>query len=186
MTPNMNPTTGIRYGVIAGKSLDPELLNDLMFGSQAKNLTYEYCLESAAADARAAADEVEAEVDDLMHENGDADLHPRRRDAINDLLTEAAYQRLEYDDREAFIEDKLEDFNNAYQGEEEVFEGELDGVFYHLGWLGGAIIVFIYASPIITKGALCSPCVPGAVNMDSEGDYEGYGVPADWLAKEYT
>lgn len=184
--PNYNETTGIPFGVIAGNSLDSDVLHDLMFGSQAENMTYAYCLNEARREAKAKADAIEEAVDQEMSESdADQDLSDRFRWKLRDLLVEAAYCRRQVDDREAFLEEYEEQFAENYQGDEEVFEGELDGVQYRISWLGGAIIVFIAYSPVISKGRPCSPCVPGACDLDSEGDYEGYGVPADWLAKEY-
>lgn len=37
MTTNVNPKTGIRFGLISASSLSPELVEELMAGSQAKS-----------------------------------------------------------------------------------------------------------------------------------------------------
>lgn len=52
-----------------------------------------------------------------------------------------------------------------------------------LSWLGGAQIVFVTRSPFLTRRGLCSPCVPGAVDLDSGESADGsigYDVPPDW------
>lgn len=153
MIANYNTTTGIPFGVISGNSLQPEVLDELMFGPQARNLTYEGCREDFLREQRAIF-EMDEE-DSLYVFDG------------------------EFDENSA-----VEAFNEQYQGDEEHFEGELDGVSYAVSWLGGAIIVFIYESPYVVKCAQCSPCVPGAGDLNNDGDYEAYGVPEDWKRKE--
>ena len=43
------------------------------------------------------------------------------------------------------------------------------------GFAGG--IVQVLWSRFVTRGALCSPCLPGQVDLDTEGDYIGYDLP---------
>ena len=38
---NANPTTGVRYGYISAKSLHPEVLDELQYGTQAVNVHWE-------------------------------------------------------------------------------------------------------------------------------------------------
>ena len=48
--------------------------------------------------------------------------------------------------------------------------------------LGGAPIVFSYDGPVTHVAAYCSPCVPGAADLNSgPGDIACHGVPEDWL-----
>lgn len=54
MTANINPDTGIAYGYISSNCMNQEVVNDLMFGDQAVNLSFheawlEYKREKAAA-----------------------------------------------------------------------------------------------------------------------------------------
>lgn len=48
-----------------------------------------------------------------------------------------------------------------------------------------AIVGEIYTqcvwSKTVTRGALCSPCFPGQVDSDSDGDFLAYALPADLL-----
>jgi hypothetical protein len=43
--------------------------------------------------------------------------------------------------------------------------------------------MFVFSSPVIVKTQFCSPCYPGAGNLDSlcEDGVETYGLPADCL-----
>lgn len=47
-------------------------------------------------------------------------------------------------------------------------------------------ILFIFKSPIIVKAKFCSPCVPGAGDLDnlSDNGVNTYGLPNDCLDKE--
>lgn len=108
---NRNSKTGLPYGVISARSIDPEIVQQLLYGPQA-------------------------------------------------------------------VHDDEEDYEEAYT------EGALDGVHYATCWLGGALNFFILESPVIHKGVPCSPCIPGACNVDQVGTYEGYGVPENWWNTE--
>lgn len=76
-------------------------------------------------------------------------------------------------------------------GEDEDFEIEepsamvtLDGVTGWMFYLGGAPIFLSVDGPKSTARAWCSPCVPGAADLDSgEGSIDCHGVPADWMAR---
>lgn len=166
---NINPTTGIRYGVIAGNSLDPDLYNELWYGP-ARNLSEE---EAAA---------------ELRKEIG------QRWDDMED--TQRA--ELPVDTREEYIEYAFERECENIQINEPEVEGEHKGVKYRISWLGGAPLVWIVEGPLGYANRLCSPCVPNAADLDSgfipgnsdvpkqtltEG-YLCYVTPADWLAKE--
>lgn len=62
--------------------------------------------------------------------------------------------------------------------------GTYQGVKYQVGWLGGAPLLWVLESPYTGMYNLCSPCVPNAVNLTQEGDYEGYDVPKYWRNEE--
>ena len=81
---------------------------------------------------------------------------------------------------------RLEHACENLQIEEPVIEGTCDGVSYAISWLGGAPLLWVFDSPVISKVRLCSPCVPNAGDLDSLDDdgYECYGIPADWYAKD--
>jgi len=144
MTPNMD-SKGIRYGYISARSLHPDVVDELCYGSQATDVYYEEaCTELADA----------------------------IRYAVSDFLTRNQAQSL--------IDDALEMFE--YEGEEPVHEGEYEGIKYRTSWLGGALNVWIFESPVTGLYQECSPCVPGAGNLDCP-DEEGvltYDVPKEW------
>lgn len=109
------------------------------------------------------------------------------------LAEHLAQKRWEYEDHVdgggdalPFDEDFHKDeFAEAYQCDEPIYEGQHEGVHYRTSWLGGAQHLWVFRSPVLTKCRPCSPCVPGAGDLDSVGDYLAYGVPADWLSGHF-
>lgn len=157
MTPNVNPDTGIRYGVMSLRNLDPDTVDWLW--SDGHNVSEEEALEELRAEI---AKDVENERDD----RGD------------DPLSE--------EDMEVEIERRFEAVAQDLQIEEPYIEGECEGVKYGISWLGGAPLLWVYWSPFTTHARLCSPCVPNAGDLDSldpENGFECYDVPADWRVK---
>ena len=90
------------------------------------------------------------------------------------------------EDKEDEIDMRLEDESDAWYDDEPVHSFEINcqgyGIVYgQTTWLGGGQLVWIFKSPFLTKARLCSPCVPGAGDLDNvypEGE-ECYDVPAD-------
>lgn len=144
---NFNPKTGIAYGVISANTLDQDLVQHLLYGSQAYNGSY----------------------DDAAKEY----LHQARNDA-----EEAG---LDFDEFAS-----LEEFNDQYEDYEPRISGQLQDTTYETLWLGGALLFWIFESPHTGFFQPCSPCVPGAADLDNpcENGIEGYTVPTDWLYKE--
>lgn len=157
MTANINHNTGVPFGYISASKLDSEVVDQLMFGHQARNLSWEEFLKEFLREQRAAFESASA-----------------------DELESSLYSDYGVFD-EAYATEVAGDH---YMGEEERIEGELDGVKYCTSWLGGALHFYIFESPVIAKCRPCSFCVPNAGDLGSEGDYEAYGVPEDWLYKE--
>ena len=156
MTANINPETGIRYGVIACQSLDPDLVQELWYGPQATDLSYKTALEELRVEVTR---EVEFEQEDGY----------------------------DIDDIDEEIEDRFQSRAEWIQIEEPTIPGTYEGVEYQIGWLGGAPLLWVLKSPYMTYRSPCSPCVPNAIDLDSDFDPHGtlgYNVPADWRAKD--
>lgn len=114
-----------------------------------------------------------------------------------DLSYEAAYQEA-YDEAKQDAMDEAEEAGEEFDEDdfdfeapdfcidEPVIEGECQGVQYHIDWLGGAPILWVFHSPHIRTFGLGSPCIPNACDGDRPNPYgfEGYSVPADWLSKD--
>jgi hypothetical protein len=83
--------------------------------------------------------------------------------------------------------DKIEEeFYDSYEGWEEEYSLEKDGMKLQLGYLGGAALVWVLESPHTTYSRPCSPCVPNAGDLDSLSDtgIECYTLPPEWFATE--
>lgn len=80
-------------------------------------------------------------------------------------------------------------FDLYWEGSDEpIHEGEMDGVKYRTSWLGGALHVWVFESPVTGNYQECSPCVPGAGNLDCP-DPNGvltYDVPPEWRWEDET
>lgn len=170
---------GVRYGTIYLNSLDPDVADELFFGSQATNLSEQRAYEELKHEIERDAEGIEEEIYNEVE-----DREPR---FINDpvyleVQYEAAFQCLGYADRDDYIDTRLELEFQDMQIEEPTISGTLDGVKYEISWLGGAPLLFVLESPVISKAKLCSPCVPGAIDLDSPANtgYEGYGIPENW------
>lgn len=87
------------------------------------------------------------------------------------------------DDIQAEIEKRLE--KEEFDCEEPYIEGSYEGVKYGIRWLGGAPLLWVYFSPFVGRHAQCSPCIPGAGNLDTPLDagFECYDVPSEWRNK---
>ena len=181
--PNRNLKTGIRYGCISANSLDPDVVDTLLYGPQAKDLSYQQCVDRIQAELEREADIIEeealiglSEVDYAMRYNEDA----------QEAAIEGAYERLGYDDRADFLETRMEREHDFIQIDEPIIAGELDGVKYQTSWLGGALNVWALESPVTGRYTECSPCAPGAGNLDcpDPGGVLTYDMPVDWRIEE--
>jgi hypothetical protein len=183
MLSNVNQETGIRYGVIALNSLDQDLAQELQFGANAVDLSYEQAYSDAKAEATAAYGRFKEEAE-LAASETDLNMSDRAREAfVENHVLNASEGRdlLQYED------DAMEQFSDLYQSCEPTIEGAYGGVKYRISWLGGAPMLWVLDSPWTTIGKLCSPCVPGAVDLDAGcGESEGYDVPQDWRAQPNT
>lgn len=115
---NRDPETGIRYGVIAQNSVNPDAFDDVW--QNARDLTY----EQAKADAEAACERDGTEFDE---------------DSFND-----EYSMCDCGERDWLYESDGYKLTNCLVSD-----------------------VFVLASPYYTYAQFCSPCVPGACNLDS-------------------
>ena len=83
-------------------------------------------------------------------------------------------------------EDPPQDWCDSYEGDEECYELEYkDGMKLGLSYLGGAPLVWVFESDYVVNAPACSPCVPGAGDLDSRGASSGgsvrcYGLPPEW------
>lgn len=160
-TANINPTTGIRYGVINGNSLDQDVLAELH--DKAVNVVDGY---QRIEFIKQYANAKDIDLDGVAEADYDSHL-------IDEIGEEFENALAEYDD-------------DYYCDGEPNAEIEHDGCKVVYSFLGGAPLVTVMESPIIVRAALCSPCVPNAGNLDDKDPdgYECYDVPTDWYPEQ--
>lgn len=120
---------------------------------------------------------------DLSYEEAYEDAKAEIRSDIDQEIQDGTFDPDE-DDIEDEIALRLE--NLDIQIDEPTIEGEYEGVKYMISWLGAAPLLWVFESPFTGRYHQCSPCVPGAGDLDSP-DEDGelcYDVPPDWRRKE--
>lgn len=185
--PNCSPK-GIRYGVIAMNSLDPDLAQDLWYGPDAVNVSEEEALAEAKAEFEAEWDAANEQAHIAATETDAHMAEAERERFVEKWLEDHGFG----DDREYYVERKCEWLE--LQIDEPFIKGTYGGVTYEIHWLGGAPLLTVTHGPVGYAISLCSPCVPGAADLDGgfepwpEQDechgYQCYVVPKDWLYKE--
>ena len=177
MLTNRNPETLVRYTVFALNNLNPDVADELWYGPQATNLSEIEFEKEVRAEVEA---DAEAIVEEVMIGIAETDYANLNNETFVEATIDAAFARLGYDCKEDYIEYRVESEMENAQVEEPTIEGEYEGVQYGISFLGGAPMLWVFQSPFIGKFNLCSPCCPGATDGGSEGEYEGYDIPADW------
>ena len=172
--------TGIRYGCIYLNSLDGDTAQWLW--DDAENMSEAEAYAELKSEIERDAENIEDEVRIAVSER---DYSMLANDRYMENEVESAYNRLGYDDRDDYIDTRLEREFERIQIDEPILSGTCEGVRYEISWLGGAPLLWVFESPIISKARLCSPCVPNAGDLNSldPDGYECYGIPADWYAK---
>lgn len=151
MITNINPETKIPYGYISANALDPEIVERLLFGAQARDLSFEEFREEQTREV-----EIEAS------ERG------------------PAYGAQDWDDWcERELERRLEVYEEPDEPiTEGQYEG-VTYVTSWLG--GALNFWIFESPVTTDKARRASPCVPGAAILDVlDGSEYGYDVPADW------
>jgi dihydroxyacetone kinase DhaKLM complex PTS-EIIA-like component DhaM len=157
---NINQKTGIAYGYISARALQPDMVNDLMTGMGVENFR-NISEEAMIADIAA------------KHRRDTAAIAPAFLDLNGGLSDDEIV--------DALLANDLLNYEDLIC-EEPVIEGTYEGVRYVSSWLGGALNFFIVDSPVITSmAAKASPCVPGAGILDDlDGNVTAYDVPLHW------
>lgn len=167
-TANRDPETGIRYGVISQHSIQPDVMSDIW--SEARDLSYEAAKEDILDRIMASC---ASETQEERIENIIADIEGLYPSRSTDALDQIRFVAVEIEelggdsapDREdvwLVIEDR---FNDTYEAgcDSNDWLWEKDG--YRLSNCLQTD-VFVSRSPYFTYAQFCSPCVPGAGNLD--------------------
>lgn len=158
---------GIRYTLYRADSIDSDVLHELLY-VHGRDVMYQDALTDYLAQQLK---EYEAAQDELVIARAESG-----EDRENPNIGE--------DDPEFDIEAATERFNDDYQCDEPVHGGTYQDVSYRTTWLGGALHLWVFKSPMIGHFRLCSPCAPNACDSNArtsvDAGYMGYDIPPDW------
>lgn len=171
---------GVRYTVFSFNELADWCNEDLFYGSQARDLSYEAALEELKAEAERAYVNLLEEAAISAAESG-ADREPGFN--LEDYEEKwFEFKNHEYDKAD-FIALYVERQAENIQIDEPIIEGTLDGIEYRISWLGGAPLCWITKGLLGFGHQLCSPCVPGAV--DGGGGFELATMPLEEVHRDH-
>lgn len=172
-TANRDAETGIRYGVISQHSIQSDVMSDIW--SEARDLSYESAVEEVKDRLFAAYYEhygVHAEALRNALRKVIVDFVPDRH--LDDALANLMDCEPEETPRDMLWDVVEQDFNDRYEGgDDRSWLWEKDGYELSNCLLSD---VFVSKSPYFTYAQFCSPCVPGACNLDNP--FEGLAVPS--------
>ena len=131
-----------------------------------------------------ALDDVFTQGDDLSFAAWKKDLTAKIRAAIADAADDCTCRNEDIADEFAGdIADRIVE-ESDYDSSESIYRYERDG--YVIENSPSLMCLMILKSPYKTRAAFCSPCVPGAGDLDSPRDdgAETYCLGADWFEDE--
>jgi len=168
--PNVDHTTGIRYGWISQHSLNPDAVEDII--QNGDDLTY----ASAVDDAK---DRIGAALLPVLEDMGvlpyvgkyspRAEDTKRRDDALAEIV-EGVWENVE------------QTWNDQYESDGASYRYERDGYVLQLASDGDICVI---KSPFYTYAAFGSPCIPNAGHLDTPRDLEDGGVKTYCLAADW-
>ncbi len=163
---NIDHQTGIRYGVISSHSVNPDALDDIH--QNGDNLSYKVAVDDAKSTIIAALRKPLDYLGVLPY-----DYRGTGSPKANAYLAEVAnsvWQSIE------------QDWNDQYQEDNDTYRYERDGYVIETSSLG----LYIIKSPYYTFAAFCSPCCPGAGDLDTprDGGVKTYCLGPDWFDDE--
>jgi hypothetical protein len=210
-TANINPETGVRYGVTSAQN-HPWLYEHIT--QNGNSLSYQWWrdeiqnslgrlddLDLPTLSREEVQSEIEASIKDYVpsywlernieyavdavfedSEDGDVRYVPGEFQTWDSILSVSS--RIF-----SALEENLGEAFEGGGGEGEDYELDDGDASYLIQYLGGAPLIWVTKSPrIVYVKSLCSPCVPNAGDLDSgmtteEEGYECYGIPEEWEGK---
>lgn len=209
MTANINPKSGVPYGVIKADKV-PWLIDEIQ--AHGHNV-------SRAAYEDAVRDSLRAPLADFDADAVPAGTAEARKAWITEWFTvqfkkrcdvssrclpglvEIVLEHMDLDSATFDIEECVEAGFEHYANRGELDSGsddgdeytyEADGFKYLTGTLGGATLIWVVESPFVTYCKQCSPCVPNAGDLDNPTEdvnsntWAYCPAPADWVSKDNT
>lgn len=202
MSVNCDSATGVAYGVLQGNHvpwLDEDIFengHDLSFEGYKEDLKER--IQSALEDLelpdhpdderRNFAERYQAMREKLLNLLHALDIYMLR---FQDVLVKRCMDHADIDrgtfDIEQVYEELLDEASQFYECEEPEHEHTDGDTRYRRGHLGGAALIWVTKSRFVTPCRTCSPCVPGAGDLDNacppeEANSLAYcPPPEDWV-----
>lgn len=170
---NMDTETGIRYGVISQNSVMPEAVDDIYHGPHSRDLAWEAGVEEAKQQIMRCYEED-------LYEDKKGELKKVLKNYVRDRFIEDRLVEL-MDLFDEMVSDppggkpNLPDVEHVWAVVEQDFndnagDHECNPLYEHKGYKITKCLdndLMILKSPFFTYAQFCSPCVPGACNLDS-------------------
>jgi hypothetical protein len=153
---NVDHATGIRYGVISPHTPNPEATQDIW--TSGENLTH-----AAAVDA--VKDQIRLALSRVLVDDFDIADAAQVEEHVSGIWGD--------------VEDR---FNDRYEESEDTYRYEAEGYVLETSSLG----IYVIRSPYYTTARFCSPCCPGAGDLDAfeAGGVKTYCLGHDWFEEE--
>jgi hypothetical protein len=188
---NRDPDNGIHYGVISIHTVDPEALEDVI--RNGRDTLYEEARKELTEQVKACVRNLYEEVEWVSREMFLNGLIETLKPFTWSRLAERISDSLGRDSQEMDLEEDLENVESAVDewfGDFYDHDSSLAGIVYEEGDLhilgSGDTYLMVTKSPYYTYSQYCSPCYPGAGNLDTECDPESgaprtYCLDHDWF-----
>ena len=155
---NIDTETGIRYGVIHQNSVDAEALNHMLMNGEDTGWS-NYLAE------------MKEKISNAIMEAIDIDPRSYRYERLKGVCDDTA---------QAFLDEEASELAPDHEQGTTVYES--DGLITK--WHPDGYI-FVLKSPVLALRNFCSPCMPGAGDLKSDGNVPTYCLPEDWF-DEYS
>lgn len=115
---------------------------------------------------------IQMEGRDVLYEADKAELWADVKRVCEDFMSDKDSDEV----ADLAVENMVTDYDEL------IHEHVIDGVQVRTTWLGGGLLIWVFESPFLGTYAQCSPCVPGAgdLNTPDENGVTCYDVPPDW------
>jgi hypothetical protein len=155
---NIDTETGIRYGVIHQNYVDAEALNNMLMSGE--DLGW---IESF--------NDMKEKISNAIMEAIDIGPRSYRYERLKGICDDTAQAFL--DEEAGELATDREQGTTVYESDGLVTKWHPDGY------------IFVLKSPVLALRNYCSPCMPGAGDLKSDGNVPTYCLPEDWF-DEYS
>lgn len=181
-TANVNPETGIRYGVTS--SIPDWILDESMSWDcpDESESAQEYARERLTELAEKG--EIDPDAIDGFTFDSEVTAESLKDDLLECIASLDGEKAI--DCLESIEPWAMQGFFDGCDFNDSARYGEIDGIKLMLSSLGGSPLLWVFNSPYLDNVRLCSPCVPNAGDLDTpDGNgYQCYAPNPEWYGEE--